>query len=77
MAAVDDTYAPNWTAEQRDQWKAAYIAGRPVLLPHAEHDTGECSHCDLLRALMREAEDEQSRAPSGPGTTDRARRGGR
>jgi hypothetical protein len=47
---------PEWTTEQRDQWVADYNAGRPVLLPWAEHDAGECTVCDVLRDLMDKAE---------------------
>lgn len=50
------TYAPDWPEAQREQWIADYRAGRPVLMPHLEHDAGECKHCDLLRALMEEAD---------------------
>lgn len=57
MSASDRIYAPNWTAAERERWMADYAAGRPVLLPHEEHD-GECDHCDLLRAMMRESDGE-------------------
>lgn len=50
------TYAPDWTPEQRQKWKADYNSDKPVLLPWPEHDRGECTHCDLLRALMDEAD---------------------
>lgn len=51
----DRTYAPDWTEAERARWREDYAAGRPVLLPHLEH--GECSHCDLLRMMMREVDD--------------------
>jgi hypothetical protein len=54
------TYAPDWTMTEREQWMADYRAGRAVLLPHAEHEVGECGHCDLLRAMMREVDDDES-----------------
>jgi hypothetical protein len=48
---------PEWTTEQRGQWIADYNAGRPVLLPWAEHDAGECTVCDMLRDLADEADE--------------------
>lgn len=53
----DRTYAPDWTEAERAQWREDYSAGRPVLMPHPEHDDGECSHCDLLREMIREEDD--------------------
>lgn len=58
MSPRDDrTYAPDWTAAERERWLEDYAAGRPVLLPHEEHDDGECSHCDLLRSMICQAEE--------------------
>jgi CRISPR/Cas system-associated protein Cas10 (large subunit of type III CRISPR-Cas system) len=54
-----DSYAPNWTAEEREQYKRDYLAEEPVLQATREHDDDECEHCKLLRQLQREA-DEQS-----------------
>jgi hypothetical protein len=54
-----DSYAPNWTDEEREQYKRDYIAEKPVLRALLEHDDDECEHCKLLRQLQREA-DEQS-----------------
>jgi hypothetical protein len=50
------TYSPEWTEVEREEWKRAYAAGEPVLLPHPGHDEGECAHCDVLRALMYEVD---------------------
>ncbi len=50
-------YAGDWTPEQIDKWKRDYAADQPVLLPHYEHEEGECGHCDLLRQWMREVHD--------------------
>lgn len=44
-----------WTAEEREAWIVAELAGLPVLRAHPEHDPGECDHCDVLRELEREA----------------------
>jgi hypothetical protein len=52
------SYAPDWSDEQRAEWKRDYDAGKPVLLPHPEHEPGECDHCDLLRQLMKESDDD-------------------
>jgi hypothetical protein len=46
-----------WTTEQRVDWTREYLHGLPVELPLAEHDEGECTVCDTLRSLMREADD--------------------
>jgi hypothetical protein len=54
-----DSYAPNWTDEEREQYKRDYLAEKPVLQATREHDDEECEHCKLLRQLQREA-DEQS-----------------
>jgi len=53
----DRTYAPDWTAVEREQFKADYLAGRPVQHPCGWHDDGECPVCDELRRLMREVDD--------------------
>jgi hypothetical protein len=54
-----DSYAPNWTDEEREQYKRDYIAEKPVLRALLEHDDDECEHCKLLRQLQREAEDSE------------------
>lgn len=64
----DRIYAPDWTPEERERWMADYAAGRPVLLPHQEHDEGECDHCDLLRRWMREVDDDVDVTPAPPPT---------
>jgi hypothetical protein len=52
-------YPENWTAVEREEYKAAYLAGDAVVTPMPEHDEGECEFCDTLRALRREAEKEE------------------
>lgn len=49
----------NWTAAERGEYKAAYLADKPVATPFPEHDEGECEFCDALRALRREADEER------------------
>lgn len=55
-----------WTTEQREGWKRAYRAGESVQLPVSDHERGECDFCDMLRALMAEADDEQATGERGP-----------
>lgn len=51
------TYAPDWTPEQRAAYVEAYKRGIPVELPMPEHGD-ECDHCNALRDLMREADED-------------------
>lgn len=53
-----EKHAADWTPDEVEAWKAAYRADEPVLLPHVEHEEGECDHCDLLRKWMAEVHDE-------------------
>jgi hypothetical protein len=52
-------YPESWTAAEREEYKAAYLADKPVATPFPEHDEGECEFCDTLRALRREADEEE------------------
>lgn len=49
-------HALDWPAEQVAEWRRAYVADEPVVLPFAEHPPGECRHCDRIRELMREVD---------------------
>lgn len=49
----------NWNAAEREEYKAAYLAGTAWVVPMPEHDEGECGFCDTLRALRREADKER------------------
>lgn len=57
-------YPECWTSDERKAWIAEYNADKPVELPHHEHDEGECTYCDALRALMREADHDDEEASS-------------
>ena len=52
-----DLGAADWGEAERKAWVWAYLAGLPVQLPLAEHDLGECSHCDALRQLVGRVDD--------------------
>jgi hypothetical protein len=58
MTVEDDPRT--WDEQRRRRWIEDYNAGRPVLLPWAEHESDMCNTCDVLRALMREAEEQQT-----------------
>lgn len=51
-------YPENWSHEQREEYKQAYLAGEAVEMPFLEHEPGTCDHCDALRTLIREADDD-------------------
>jgi hypothetical protein len=61
MEEEEHYWAPSWSDATRDEWIDDYLSGRPVLMPHVEHGDGECEHCDVLRSLMRRADEEQER----------------
>jgi hypothetical protein len=50
-------YPERWTDEDRDAYKAAYLAGENVV-PTPLHEFEECDFCDALRELRKEADDE-------------------
>jgi hypothetical protein len=52
------SWVPAWTDAERKLWIAGYRAKLSVLLPYDEHPPGECDHCDALRELMREADED-------------------
>jgi hypothetical protein len=58
MGEFSDAYPENWSAERREDYKKAWLAGEPVVQPTAEHEGDACGYCRELRKLQREAEEE-------------------
>lgn len=50
------TWAPSWDEETRARYKEEYKNDRPII--YQMHEEGSCEHCDLLRQLQREVDDE-------------------
>lgn len=55
--------APEWTDEERAEYRRRYLAGEDVPMPLPEHDDGmPCPVCAALRGLIAEADAEDEAA---------------
>ena len=52
------TWADQWTKQEREVYKADYLAGKSVVEPNPSHEEGSCSSCDAIRDLRRQADHE-------------------
>lgn len=62
MKRPRSAWPDEWTAEEREEYKRAYLAGEPVLMALAEHEEDSCPTCDTLRELIRDAQAEDDNA---------------
>lgn len=62
MRRPRSAWPDEWTPEEREEYKRAYLADSAFFAPREDHLQGTCPTCDTLRELIRDAQAEDDNA---------------